>query len=62
MHIGSSISNVIGRFPAVSFQFIVKVATAQSVSTKPSKAKAPSFPQFAGPRASRFQPGGVRNK
>jgi hypothetical protein len=46
----------------VNFQFIVNVATAQSVSTIPSRAWAPCFGQFGGPRASRLWPGGVRNR
>jgi hypothetical protein len=40
----------------VNFQFIVKVLTAQSVSMSPSSGYAPSFGQFAGPRARRLYP------
>ena len=46
----------------LSFQFIVKVATDQSVSMMPSSAAIPSFGQFDGPRAHKFQPGGVRKR
>src|SRR5215207_7618942 len=62
MQNGSPAPNVTGRSTVVNFQFIVKVAMAQSVSTNPSRAKAPSFGQLAGPRASKFQPGGVRDR
>ena len=52
--IGSSTSKVTGMPARVSFQFIVKVAAAQSVSTIPSRAQAPSFGRLVGPRTTRL--------
>src|SRR6478735_2817220 len=62
MQNGSPSSNEIEWSGRVIFQFIVKLATAQSVSTSPSSAQTPSLGQLAGPRTSRLKPGGVRNR
>ena len=62
MQYGSPGSNRIHSNARGTFQFIVNVDAAQSVSTTPSSGWIPSFGQFAGPFTHRLIAGGVRNR
>src|SRR5215217_1742024 len=62
MQNGSPFSNRTHSNGRVSFQFMVNVDDAQSVSITPSSGWTPSLSQLAGPLAHRLMPGGGRNR
>lgn len=60
--IGSPASKRTVTLGRVNRQFIVKVATVQSVSTTPVSAAMPSLGSFSGPVTIRSTPASVRNR